>query len=50
MLSPMPDQRPLSSQISFGLKRGKEELLADAVHLFADDADDLVDRAVAEKR
>ena len=32
-----------------GVEGGEEELLADGVHLFADDAHDLVDRAVAEK-
>ncbi len=30
------------------VERGQEELLADLVHLFADDGDDLVDGALAE--
>src|SRR5207237_6294625 len=33
----------------FGVDRGKIELLTDAVHLLAHDADDLVDRAIAEE-
>src|SRR6266851_5730997 len=33
----------------FGIDRGKEELLADAIHLLAHDADDFVDRAIAEE-
>ena len=49
MLSPMPVQRPLSTHGSLGRMRGQEELLADLVHLFADDGDDLVERPLAEE-
>ena len=46
----MPVQRPLASQIFARIQRRKQELLPDLVHLFADDADDLVDRALPEKQ
>ena len=49
MLSPMPVQRPLSSHSSRGMNGGQKELLPDLVHLFAHDADDLVDGALAEE-
>ena len=32
----------------YGVERGQEKLLADLVHLFADDANDLIERALAE--
>lgn len=32
------------------VQRGKQELLADLVHLFADDGDDLVQRALPERQ
>jgi hypothetical protein len=32
-----------------GIEGGEEELLADTVHLFADDGDDLIDGAVTEE-
>ncbi len=50
MLSPMPDQRPDSSQTSAGVQGGQEKLLPDGVHLLADDRDDLVDGPVAEEQ
>ena len=49
MLSPMPDQRPALLPDLARVERGKKKLLADRVHLFAHDGDDLVDRAIAEE-
>ncbi len=49
MFWPMVVQRPLCSQISDGMMPGKQEFLADLVHLLAHDGDDLVDRSLAEE-